>query len=123
MTYLLLGLCVFVLTVVEVWVGNQHWSARMLARKCRTWRRRLRSAKYAMGFEAILCVWLFAGLENKWLMLLAIPGAGVGDLLDTGRVWQRFNKWLANRRGPKVSADDLARVEAARAQLEMEAGE
>lgn len=84
MLTLLLGVVVFVLTSIETWVGNRHTSARLLARKYKTRALRLRSAAYAATFEGILVVWIVLGLENWHLMLLAIPGAWVGDWIDTG---------------------------------------
>jgi hypothetical protein len=98
---LLLGLLVLVLTSFEVWAGNQHVGARLLARKTRAFTDRLASANRAAIFEALLCVWLFLSLEDKRLLLLAIPGAWIGDFLDTrpGRKRRKRKPKLADAHG------------------------
>lgn len=84
-----LGVVVFVLTMLESFTVSRCRSAELLAYRYRSRRLAWRSAYWSGAFEVILCVWLLVGTEDRWVILLAIPGAMVGQYWSVVRGFQR----------------------------------
>ena len=92
MRTVLLGLLVVVLTALESYVASRMRSYENLARKHRKRSLARRSAAWATGFEAILAIWFFLGMTDKWLIWCALPGAYIGQYLAITRTWRSREK-------------------------------